>query len=173
MVTVVLERAVRLTPVTNQTLNSMSLVLNDGSVRTLPQLADKAVLLVNVASKCGFTKQYDALEELHAKYRGQGLTVVGVPCNQFGAQEPGTEEEIAEFCRKNFGVTFPLAAKTEVNGETAHPLYAELTDGGANPVKWNFEKFLITNDGVVHHRFASDVTPDSPELVAAVEAALN
>jgi glutathione peroxidase len=158
--------------VTTQTLNSLTLVLNDGSETTLPQLADKAILLVNVASKCGFTKQYDALEALHEKYRDQGLSVIGVPCNQFGAQEPGTEEEIAEFCRKNFGVTFPLAAKTDVNGESAHPLYAALTQNGAEPVKWNFEKFLISTDGEVLGRFASAVTPDSPELGAAIEAAL-
>jgi glutathione peroxidase len=158
--------------VSTQTLNTIALILNDGSETSLPELAEKAVLLVNVASKCGFTKQYDALEALHEKYRGQGLSVVGVPCNQFGAQEPGTEEEIAEFCRKNFGVTFPLAAKTDVNGPEAHPLYAALTQDGTEPVKWNFEKFLITNDGEVLGRFASDVTPDAPELVAAVEAAL-
>ena len=155
-----------------QTLNTIALILNDGSETSLPELSEKAVLLVNVASKCGFTKQYDALQALHEKYRGQGLSVVGIPCNQFGAQEPGTEEEIAEFCRKNFGVTFPLAAKTDVNGSQAHPLYAALTKGGTEPVKWNFEKFLITNDGEVLARFASDVTPDAPELVAAVEAAL-
>lgn len=157
---------------TTQTLNTIALTLNDGTETTLPELANKAVLLVNVASKCGFTPQYDSLESLHEKYRGQGLTVVGVPCNQFGAQEPGTEEEIAEFCRKNFGVTFPLAAKAEVNGEAAHPLYAALTNDGADPIKWNFEKFLITRDGAVLGRFASAVTPDSPELIAAVEAAL-
>ncbi|WP_425859630.1 glutathione peroxidase [Arthrobacter sp. TWP1-1] len=156
-----------------QTLDTIALILNDGSETSLPELAERAVLLVNVASKCGFTKQYDALEALHEKYRGQGLSVVGIPCNQFGAQEPGTEEEIAEFCRKNFGVTFPLAAKTDVNGPEAHPLYAALTKDGTEPVKWNFEKFLITNDGDVLGRFASDVTPDAPELVAAVEAALS
>lgn len=153
-------------------MNTLPLILNDGSSSTLAELADKAVLLVNVASKCGFTPQYEGLEALHGKYRGQGLTVVGVPCNQFGEQEPGTAEEIVEFCSKNFGVTFPLAAKAEVNGEDAHPLYTALTGGGAEPIKWNFEKFLITHDGVVQARFASAVTPDSPELVSAVEAAL-
>lgn len=157
---------------TTQTLNTIALKLNDGTETTLPELANKAILLVNVASKCGFTKQYDALEALHEKYGGRGLTVVGVPCNQFGGQEPGTEEEIAEFCRKNFGVTFPLAAKTEVNGEAAHPLYAVLTNGGAEPIQWNFEKFLITCDGAVLGRFESAVAPDSPELTAAVEATL-
>ncbi|WP_038465050.1 glutathione peroxidase [Arthrobacter sp. PAMC 25486] len=157
---------------TTQTLNTISLALNDGTETTLAGLAEKAVLLVNVASQCGFTAQYDALEALHEKYRGRGLTVVGVPCNQFGGQEPGSAEEIVEFCRKNFGVTFPLAAKAEVNGDSAHPIYAALTGSGAEPIKWNFEKFLITHDGVVQDRFASAVTPDSPELVAAVESAL-
>ncbi len=157
---------------TIQTVNTLPLALNDGTQTTLAGLADRAVLLVNVASKCGFTPQYDALEALHEKYQAQGLTVVGVPCNQFGGQEPGTSEEIVEFCRKNFGVTFPLADKAEVNGDGAHPIYVALTGNGAEPVKWNFEKFLITHDGVVQHRFASDVTPDSPELIAAVEAAL-
>lgn len=158
---------------TTQTLNTIPLTFNDGTETTLAGLAGKAVLLVNVASECGFTPQYDALEALHAKYREQGLSVVGVPCNQFGGQEPGTAEEIVEFCRKNFGVTFPLAAKSEVNGDGAHPIYAALTGNGAEPVKWNFEKFLITHDGVVQARFESSVTPDSPELIAAVESALN
>lgn len=158
---------------TNQNLNTLTLALNNDTVTTLPQLGGKAVLLVNVASECGFTKQYDALEALHEKYSGQGLRVVGVPCNQFGGQEPGTEEEIVEFCRKNFGVTFPLAQKTEVNGQNAHPIYAALTDNGEQPIRWNFEKFLITHDGDVISRFESAVTPDSPELLAAVESALN
>lgn len=158
---------------TTQNLITIPLTLNDGTEATLGKLALKAVLLVNVASKCGFTAQYDALEALHKKYRSEGLSIVGVPCNQFGGQEPGTAEEIVEFCRKNFGVSFPLAAKTQVNGEDAHPIYALLTDGGAEPIRWNFEKFLITHDGVVQARFASAVAPDSPELIAAVEAALS
>ena len=154
------------------TLNNIPLTLSDGTTATLSALAAKAVLLVNVASECGFTKQYDALEALHDKYQDQGLTVVGVPCNQFGGQEPGTEEEIVEFCRRNFGVTFPLAAKAEVNGEDAHPIFAALTNNGAEPVQCNFEKFLITHDGELLTRFDSPVTPDAPELVAAVEGAL-
>ena len=157
---------------TTQTLNTIPLELSDGTETTLAGLAGKAVLLVNVASKCGFTQQYDALEALHEKYRTRGLAVIGVPCNQFGGQEPGTDEEIVEFCRKNFGVTFPLAAKSDVNGDGAHPIFALLTGGGTEPIKWNFEKFLITHDGVVQARFASAVTPDSPELVEAVESAL-
>ncbi|WP_315914436.1 glutathione peroxidase [Arthrobacter sp. lap29] len=155
-----------------QSLNTIPLALNDGTAPTLAQLAPKAVLLVNVASACGFTPQYDALEALYEKYRDHGLVVVGIPCNQFGAQEPGTEEEIAEFCRKNFGVTFPLAAKSDVNGAAAHPIYARLTGNGAEPIKWNFEKFLITHDGDVRARFSSAVTPDGPEMLAAVEAVL-
>jgi len=158
--------------VTTQTLNTIPLTLNDGSATTLGALATKAVLVVNVASKCGFTPQYDALEALYEKYKEQGLEILGMPCNQFGGQEPGTAEEIADFCRKNFGVTFPLAAKADVNGGDAHPLFAMLTKQGAEPVKWNFEKFLINHDGELLARFASPVTPDAAELVAAVEAAL-
>lgn len=157
---------------TTQTLNTIPLTLNDGSATTLGALATKAVLVVNVASKCGFTPQYDALEALYEKYKEQGLEILGMPCNQFGGQEPGTAEEIADFCRKNFGVTFPLAAKADVNGDDAHPLFAMLTKQGAEPVKWNFEKFLINHDGELLARFASPVTPDAAELVAALEAAL-
>lgn len=157
---------------TTETLNTIPFALSDGTEKSLEQLAGKAILLVNVASACGFTRQYDALEALHEKYSPQGLTVLGVPCNQFGGQEPGTQEEIVEFCRKNFGVTFPLAIKTDVNGPDAHPLYALLTNQGAEPVAWNFEKFLITRDGAVLGRFPSSVAPDAPELLAAVEAAL-
>lgn len=157
---------------TTQNLNTIPLSLNDGTTAALPELGAKAVLLVNVASACGFTTQYDALEALHKKYRDRGLSVVGVPCNQFGGQEPGSQEEIAEFCRKNFGVTFPLAVKSDVNGPDAHPIYAQLTNSGAEAIKWNFEKFLISSEGEVLGRFASAVTPDSPELVAAVEMAL-
>lgn len=149
-----------------------TLALADGTTTTLQELGGKAVLLVNVASQCGFTRQYDALEALHLRFHARGLTVLGVPCNQFGGQEPGTAEEIVQFCRQNFGVTFPLAAKTEVNGPTAHPLYAALTGQGAHPVKWNFEKFLIAHGGGVLARFDSAVTPDAPELLAAVERAL-
>jgi glutathione peroxidase len=150
----------------------MPLPLNDGTSTTLADLAGKAVLVVNVASECGFTVQYDALEALYEKYRDRGLEILGMPCNQFGGQEPGTDDEIADFCRKNFGVTFPLGAKIDVNGPAAHPIFDALTQQGTNPVKWNFEKFLINHDGDVLARFASPVTPDAPELVAAIEAAL-
>lgn len=157
---------------TTQTLQTISLTLNDGTESSLGALGGKAVLVVNVASKCGFTPQYDALEALYEEYRARGLEILGVPSNQFGGQEPGTDGEIADFCRRNFGVTFALAARTDVNGPDAHPLYAALTKDGTEPIAWNFEKFLVNRDGTVLARFASSVTPDSPELVAAVEAAL-
>ena len=143
-----------------------------GEQKTLADFPGKAVLVVNTASKCGFTPQYKGLEALWQQYRDQGLVILGFPCNQFGKQEPGDAAAIAEFCELNFGVTFPLAAKTDVNGADANPIFALLTDNGAAPIKWNFEKFLITNDGGLQARFESAVTPDSPELVAAVEAAL-
>ena len=122
---------------------------------------------MNVASKCGFTPQYAALEALHEKYSAQGLTVVGVPCNQFGGQEPGTAEEIAEFCSTTYGVTFPLTEKVEVNGAGRHPLYAGLVDvadekGRSGDVAWNFEKFLLDSDGTVVGRWSTGVEPDDP-----------
>jgi glutathione peroxidase len=161
---------------TPTTLHNIPLTMNDGSKTDFGRFSGKVVLVVNVASKCGFTVQYDALEALYEKYRDRGFEILGVPSNQFGQQEPGTDEEIADFCRQNFGVTFPLAAKVDVNGDDAHPLYAALTSSGptgeTEPVKWNFEKFLINNDGDVVARFGSAVTPDSPELVSAIETAL-
>lgn len=143
----------------------------------LQEFAGTALLIVNVASKCGYTPQYEGLEQLHEKYRDRGFSVIGVPCNQFGGQEPGSAEEIAEFCSATYGVTFPMLAKTDVNGEGRHPLYAQLTqyadDGGiAGDVKWNFEKFLISPDGMPVARFRSPVAPDDPALVAAIEAQL-
>ncbi|WP_427868815.1 glutathione peroxidase [Leucobacter luti] len=150
--------------------------LPDGSETTLRQLGGRAFLVVNVASKCGFTPQYAGLEELNERYGEAGLTVVGFPCNQFLGQEPGSAAEIQEFCSLNYGVTFPLAAKLRVNGARKHPLYAELrsakdADGKAGLVKWNFEKFLVAADGSVR-RFRSKTEPQDPELIAAVEAAL-
>ena len=157
-------------------LHSIPLTMNDGAESDFGRFAGKVVLVVNVASKCGFTVQYDGLEALYEKYQDQGFEILGVPSNQFGQQEPGTDAEIVDFCRQNFGVTFPLAAKADVNGADAHPLYAALTSSGPNgelePIKWNFEKFLINNDGDVVARFGSAVTPDSPELVSAIETAL-
>ena len=135
------------------------------------------LLVVNVASKCGLTPQYAGLEELAKTYGDKGLTVVGVPCNQFMGQEPGTAEEIATFCSATYGVTFPLLEKTDVNGEARHPLYAELTqhadaDGEAGDIQWNFEKFVVAPDGTVAARLRPQTTPEAPELIAAVEAAL-
>lgn len=143
----------------------------------LRELAGSAVLIVNVASKCGFTVQYGGLESLFEKYKDRGLVVLGVPCNQFGGQEPGSAAEIAEFCSATYGVSFPMLAKTDVNGDGQHPLYAELNqvpdDGGiAGDVMWNFEKFLISTDGLPVMRFRSRVAPDDPDFVAAVEAQL-
>jgi glutathione peroxidase len=158
-------------------LTEIPLTTLDGNPTSLADYADRAVLVVNVASKCGLTPQYGALEQLAQDYRGRGLTVIGVPCNQFMGQEPGTAEEIQDFCSSTYGVTFPLLAKTEVNGEDRHPLYAELTKtpdagGEAGDVQWNFEKFLIASDGTVVNRFRPATVPDSPEVVAAVEAVL-
>ena len=137
----------------------------------------KVIVVVNVASKCGFTSQYEGLEALYKKYGKDGLVVFGVPCNQFGGQEPGSAEEIALFCKENYGVSFPLFAKIDVNGDEAHPFYKYLTaqENGqkfAGPIKWNFEKFVIGRDGKVVVRFRSKVKPDDPELVKVVEAQL-
>lgn len=141
----------------------------------MPDLSGKVVLYVNVASRCGYTPQYDGLEKLYTELKGRGFTIVGVPCNQFGAQEPGTAEEIQSFCKLNYGVDFPLLAKQDVNGAGRSPLYQWLVQspaGGGADVKWNFEKFLVGRDGAVIARFPSKVAPDDPALRAAIEAAL-
>jgi glutathione peroxidase len=140
-------------------------------------LAGKTLLVVNVASKCGLTPQYAGLEELHERFADRGFSVVGFPCNQFMGQEPGSPEEIAEFCSTTYGVTFPLFQKIEVNGDTRHPIYAELTattdaDGEAGDIQWNFEKFLVSPEGTVLGRFRPRTEPDAPALVAAIEASL-
>ncbi|WP_458107537.1 glutathione peroxidase [Arthrobacter sp. R3-55] len=156
-------------------LYSIPLTFNDGSEADFGRFEGKAVVVVNVASECGFTRQYAGLEELYGKYREQGLEILGVPCNQFGGQEPGADAEIAEFCERNFGVTFPLTSKANVLGKEQHPLFAELTqdeDGQPVKVKWNFEKFVINRDGELVARFPSTVEPDSEDLVTAVEKAL-
>lgn len=147
----------------------------DGSDATLTDFTWQALLVVNVASQCGFTKQDAGLEALHERYRG--FSVLGFPSNQFGAQEPGTAEEIAEFCSVNFGVIFPLFAKTDVNGPDRHPVFSRLTEtadaaGEAGDVKWNFEKFLISPHGAVAGRFRSQVEPHDADPVAAIEAVL-
>jgi glutathione peroxidase len=157
-------------------LHDIPLILIDGTQTTFGQFAGKTVLVVNVASKCGFTPQYAGLEALYRRFADDGLVVLGLPCNQFMGEEPGTEDEIAQFCERNFGVTFPLTAKVDVRGKHQHPLYAELTSfkKGMLPglIKWNFEKFLVNADGVVVDRFASTVEPESAALVTAVEKAL-
>ncbi len=151
------------------------LIQLDGKPLDQAALAGKAVLFVNVASKCGYTKQYAGLEKLYQGWKDKGLVIVGVPCNQFGGQEPGTAEEIASFCQINYGVTFPLLAKQEVNGAGRSPLYQSLVSspaGGGQDIKWNFEKFLVGKDGAVVARFPSAVAPEDPRLVSAIEAAL-
>ena len=148
----------------------------DGTAATLGEITGgQPALLVNVASRCGLTPQYTGLEELHERYAARGFTVVGLPCNQFYGQEPGSAEEIAEFCSATYGVTFPLTEKIEVNGDDRHPLYAELTEvadaeGTAGDVQWNFEKFLLAADGTVIARLRPQVEPDDPRLVDAIEA---
>jgi glutathione peroxidase len=136
-----------------------------------------ATLVVNVASKCGLTPQYNGLERLQEKYAGRGFTVLGVPCNQFGGQEPGSAEEIAEFCSATYGVSFPLTEKVDVNGDARHPLYDELVDvtdadGYRGDIRWNFEKFLIGTSGEVVARFGPRIEPEDEKVVAAIEAAL-
>ncbi|GAB87894.1 glutathione peroxidase [Gordonia rubripertincta] len=148
----------------------------DGSEVSLKDFGGP-LLIVNVASKCGLTPQYEGLEQLAKTYGDKGLTVVGVPCNQFMGQEPGTAEEIATFCSTTYGVTFPLLEKTDVNGDARHPLYVELTqatdaDGEAGDIQWNFEKFLVNADGEVVNRFRPRTEPTDPTVVAAIESVL-
>lgn len=160
------------TPVQNIGINTLG-----GVPTSLGEYDGRAVLVVNVASKCGLTPQYTALEKVATEYADRGLTVIGIPCNQFMGQEPGTPEEIATFCSANYGVTFPLLEKVEVNGENRHPLYEELTktadaDGSAGDIQWNFEKFLIAPDGTVVDRFRPRTEPDAPEVISAIETVL-
>jgi glutathione peroxidase len=159
------------------TLYNIPLHTLSGDDSSLAPFAGKTVLVVNVASKCGLTPQYAGLEELQKKYAERGFSVVGFPCNQFLGQEPGTAEEIQTFCSTTYGVTFPLFEKIEVNGDHRHPLYEELAqvadaDGYSGDIRWNFEKFLLAPDGSVQ-RFAPQVEPDDPALIAAIEAALS
>jgi glutathione peroxidase len=147
----------------------------DGKDTALSAYKGKVLLIVNVASKCGLTPQYKALEALQQKYQAKGLTVLGFPCNQFGGQEPGSNEEIKQFCSSKYSVTFPLFDKIDVNGENRHPLYVALA-GKESPfpgdIKWNFNKFLIGKDGKILNRFEPRTTPDAPEVTQAIEAAL-
>jgi glutathione peroxidase len=150
----------------------------DGTPATLGELTGgRPALVVNVASKCGLTPQYTALEELHERYTGRGFTVVGVPCNQFGGQEPGTAQEISEFCSATYGVTFPMSEKVEVNGPGRHPVYDELVlaadqEGRSGDVQWNFEKFLVDGSGTVVARFDPTVVPDDPRVTGAIDDVL-
>lgn len=149
----------------------------DGKERSLADFRGKACLVVNVASKCGLTPQYEGLQELYAEYHGRGLEVLGFPCNQFMKQEPGSESEIQEFCSTNYGVTFPMFAKIDVNGDARHPLYAWLTGEETSPerrgdIKWNFGKFLIGKDGSILGRYEPPTEPRDPGLVEAIEKAL-
>ncbi|MGR3935117.1 glutathione peroxidase [Streptomyces sp. BRA346] len=148
-----------------------------GEPTTLGAHQGAAVLVVNVASRCGLTPQYEGLERLQQRYAGRGFTVLGVPCNQFAGQEPGTAEEIETFCSTTYGVSFPLLEKTDVNGDQRHPLYAELTRtpdaaGEAGDVQWNFEKFLLSPQGQVVGRFRPRTEPEAAEVVDAIEAQL-
>jgi glutathione peroxidase len=148
-----------------------------GKPLELDRFRGGVTLVVNVASRCGLTPQYAALEALHERYADRGFSVLGVPCNQFAGQEPGTSDEIAEFCSATYGVTFPMTEKVEVNGAGRHPLYQALVghadaEGHAGDIRWNFEKFLIGPDGAVRARFAPPTSPDAPEVTAAIEAAL-
>jgi len=145
-----------------------------GQDSSLASLAGKTLLLVNVASKCGLTPQYTALEKLQEQFGSRGFAVVGFPCNQFGGQEPGTAEQIAEFCSATYGVSFPMFEKIEVNGPGRHAIYAELTAspdaaGEAGDIQWNFEKFVVRPDGTVAARFRPRTTPDDPDVIAVIE----
>jgi len=149
------------------TLNSI-----DGQAAPLAAYKGKVLLLVNVASKCGFTPQYKGLEAVYEKYKDQGLVVIGFPANNFMAQEPGTNEEIKTFCSRTYNVSFPMYSKISVKGDDKAPLYQFLTEQKGGDIKWNFTKFLVGRDGTIVARFEPKVTPDSPEVVAAIEKAL-
>src|SRR6478736_5639355 len=156
-------------------LYDFSIKTSDGKDTTLSPYAGKVLLIVNVASKCGFTPQYEGLEKLNTTFKDRGLMVLGFPCNQFGAQEPGTDSEIQSFCSMNYGVTFPVFSKVDVNGDNAHPLYQYLKKEepglfGTEGIKWNFTKFLISRDGKVIKRYAPTTKPE--EISKDIEAAL-
>ena len=159
-------------PIYGQSMESLA-----GQKLDLSKFEGKVLLIVNVASKCGYTHQYEPLEAAYEKYQDKGFVVLGVPSNQFGGQEPGSAADIAAFCEKNYGVKFPMLAKVDVKGGDAVPLYRYLTSeeagsGDAGPVKWNFEKFLVSRDGKVAGRFRSSVEPDSAEMTQAIEREL-
>jgi glutathione peroxidase len=157
------------------TIKDLELTMLDGSKSNFAQFTDKVVLVVNVASRCGLSPQYEALEAMHKKYADRGFTVLGLPSNQF-LQELSKSEKIAEYCSTTWGVTFPMTEKVKVNGKNAHDLYKQLTKtkdsvGLAGPVAWNFEKFLVLPNGTIH-RFRPPVKPDAPEIIALIEANL-
>jgi len=159
------------------TISQISINSLSGEPSSLGDYAGKALLLVNVASKCGLTPQYEQLEEIQQRFGAQGFSVLGFPCNQFMGQEPGSPEEIQSFCSTTYGVTFPLFEKIDVNGDERHPLYEELTktadaEGEAGDITWNFEKFLVSPEGEVLARFRPQTSPDAPEIIAAIEAVL-
>ena len=144
------------------------ITLNNGKELSLTEQKDKVTLIVNTASKCGFTPQYKGLEALYQKYKDKGLEIIGFPCNQFGGQEPGTNEDISQFCEMNFGVTFPLSQKVDVNGDNAHPLFAYLKTEkpgvlGSTRIKWNFTKFLVNKEGQVIKRYSPTAKPEALE----------
>jgi glutathione peroxidase len=150
----------------------------DGESGKLAEQRGNVALIVNVASQCGLTPQYNGLQRLHERYGDQGFAVLGFPCNQFLGQEPGTPKEIAEFCETSYGVTFPLFEKIDVNGDDQHPLYAQLNayadaEGHTGDIRWNFEKFLVDDDGTIIARFAPQIEPESDEVVSAIEEALD
>ena len=156
--------------------HELKLTALDGQELPLAPFKGQVVLVVNVASKCGLTPQYAALENLYQQYKGKGFSVLGLPCNQFAGQEPGSEQEIQEFCSLNYGVTFPLSSKLEVNGHDRHQLYRLLAGEGAEfpgDITWNFEKFLLGKDGRVLARFSPRTAPDDPTIIHAIEKALS
>ncbi|MFO0814314.1 MAG: glutathione peroxidase [Gemmatales bacterium] len=153
--------------VLNQTVKNI-----DGKDVNLADYRGKVVLVVNVASQCGYTKQYTGLQKIYEKYKDDGFVILGFPCNQFGGQEPGTEADIKQFCSSKYSVTFPLFAKIDVNGDNTSPVYAALKGQKAGDIKWNFEKFLINKKGEVVARYGSKTTPEGSELTAAIEAEL-
>jgi glutathione peroxidase len=161
----------------DKTVYDFTLNTIDGQPAPLSAFKGKVVLLVNVASRCGFTPQYTALESIYEKYKDRGFVIVGIPANNFGSQEPGTNQEIKTFCTSKYQVTFPMMSKVSVKGGDITPLYQFLTDKSAHPqtggdIKWNFTKFLVGPDGRIITRFESEVTPDSPQVTSAIEKAL-
>lgn len=153
-------------------VHEFSMKTIEGETTALSSLKGKAVLFVNVASQCGYTPQYKGLEAIYRKYKDQGFVVVGVPANNFGAQEPGSNDEIKTFCKRTFDVTFPMMAKTSVKGGDVNPLYRYLTSQSGGDIQWNFTKILVDRNGKVTKRFEPNVDPESSELTAAIEAAL-